>query len=120
MTRDEILNMQAGKQMRELVATRVMGWVIVWPASFDDRPKEYWQDLHTKEARSVEAWHPDENMVDAWLIVNTIMYDTKNDCNMASYGGHWRCIFSRGNASAETAPLAICRAALLAVMEDDK
>jgi hypothetical protein len=123
MTKDEILKMVAGKKMRELLATRVMGWELYEPEPFDDRPKKYWRDPFSKAAVGVDNWYPDEDLSDAWqlekffysITVSKIMEDSspiyesyvtasKNSKNID------------GRAFAETAPLAICRAVLLAVL----
>jgi len=123
MTKDEILNMSAGKKMCELLATRVMGWELYEPEPFDDRPKKYWRDPLSKASVGIDNWRPDEDLSTAWelekffysITVSKIMegstpiYDSyvtagRNNKNID------------GRAFAETAPLAICRAALVAVL----
>jgi hypothetical protein len=123
MNREEILQMSEGRKMCELMATLIMGWELYEPEPFDDRPRKYWRHPETKESRSVEAWHPDENMTDAWMIVSKmreLVWDfyVGFDSNEENWSVMWRetggtviekCI-------ANTAALAICRSALLAVV----
>ena len=112
MNKDEILQMHEGRKMRELIATLVMGWELYEPAPLDDRPRKYWRHPETKESRSVDAWHPDENMADAFLVALMfpeihMEHSAKND--FAMIGDDFDTA-----VTCETMPLAICRSALLA------
>ena len=112
MNKDEILQMREGRKMRELVAIVVMGWELYEPEPFDDRPRKYWRHPETKESRSVESWHPDENMTDAFLVASMfpeihMEHSEKND--FAMIGDDFDTA-----VTCETMPLAICRSALLA------
>ena len=119
MNQEEILQMSEGRKMRELIATLVMGWELYEPEPFDDRPRKYWRHPGTKESRSVEAWCPDENMTDAWMVVEFIeanteywavgkkYLDTDYSVEFAALGKDSKEIH------AHTGALAICRAALI-------
>ena len=119
MNKDEILKMREGRKMRELLATLVMGWELYVPEAFDDRLRNYWRHPETKEARSVESWHPDENILDAFLVVDQVLHDNKDIAIRSSVRGWHVTIEAKYDdyvANAETMPLAICRAALLAIV----
>ena len=124
MTRDEILAMEAGPELDALVAEKVMGWQLtsayqLGPAWARDIP---WGELVLKNAVAYYAheWGPSTDIAPAWKVVEKMHKEYGIDVNgLASGGfvctiygvdGHWRTYD-------ETAPLAICRAALLAVME---
>jgi hypothetical protein len=95
MTRDEILNMPAGREMNRLVAIKVMGYgenPVIW-ARYS------------------------ENITAAWQVVENVLKNTDCDCTLKTTMRGWDCELYRDHANAETAPLAICRAALIAVME---
>ncbi len=104
MTHEEIQNMPAGNKIDMLVELDVFGW----PKGYDD-------------ARDIPPYSTDINA--AWKVVEKLredgLYLTMNaDAFSAGYpqfnpGSGWWCSF-KYSALAETAPLAICRAALLA------
>lgn len=126
MTKDEILNMQPSKKMRALLAINVMGWEAYAPEPFDDRQRTYYRDPETKEARSFESWHPDENMTDAYLVLAELAKEPfawhiesanlKDGCVV-----WWVCLWgdmpdgsiAEFSAQAESIPLAVSRVALL-------
>ncbi|MCR4322860.1 MAG: hypothetical protein NUV61_02120 [Candidatus Azambacteria bacterium] len=108
MSREEILKMSAGRKMRELVAAQVMGWDETY-------------------VRSIEAWHPDENMTDACLVLSELAKEPFSwhieSANLTD--GRviwWVCLWgdmpdrsvAEFSTEAESIPLAICRVALLA------
>lgn len=136
MTREEILSLPAGRELDVLVAEKVMGWrctigetshkgrVIAWP--FPDR--------------SGIEFEPSTDIAAAWLVVEHIRgwkpLCRRDPCDYFAIDspqvgndypdppGAW-CVgwhdyaggerISSVEAKADTAPLAICRAALLAV-----
>ena len=131
-TRDEILNMPAGREMDALVADRVMGLHMykpsdaackligipygtsLWKVGNGDNDHGLFlsglPNYSTDIAAALEVVgkatgfqlefdYPESYFVSIWLM------------------GHFRLPWPR--AFAETAPLAICRAALLAVLEDE-
>ena len=121
MNKDEILNMPAGYEINKLIAINVMGWALVnnhgaaggkfWighGGSFGDMPESYLPDFSGEiaPAFSVVEKLCNENGCD-------IVKVCKRDPELLR--GEWSCIFGLGfEAFGETAPLAICRAALLA------
>ena len=138
MTRDEILKMEAGEEMDRLVAEKVMGWKIFKhdyiPIGTQDeiwgcdngvhfiKGIPYKLDTTTSEgnlySHSWKNWEPSINILAAWEVVEKMNY--LQILHLSS--GEWQVVFSKTIsdifhlAYAETAPLAICRAALLAVM----
>jgi len=133
MTREEILNMEAGQEIDELVAEKVMGWHIVTegrrsPAWYDSEGRYQhhvaadYESYEDDENFHLVNWHPSQSMLWAEEVVEKF-YSMKLD--KYSNGEEWRCylvmgkdgVNADGNGVANTAPLAICRAALLVVME---
>lgn len=115
MTDDEIRNMPAGREMDALVAEKL-----------GIKPTEvgYWLGPIERWPNGKEHFWPSSDIGDAWLVVekmesewfwftlgnivpgsDTIVYEAKFD------GEHGESAY----ACEDTAPLAICRAALLAV-----
>jgi hypothetical protein len=97
MTREEILNMPAGREMDALIAEKVIDpdWVKL-------------KNLCPHYSTDIAA---------AWELVEKMKYFT-----LYRGDGYWECEYSGQyleSIDAETAPLAICRAALLAVIESD-
>jgi len=121
LTIDTILVLPAGRELDALVAERVMGWhrrkrngVEVWVVTTDtfDPPVTY----------PVECWNPSTSIAAAWEVV-----EKQDDClHLKQHGekGMWEAYFCHNYCEADylgeadTAPLAICRAALKAVMND--
>jgi len=135
MTRDEILNMPAGREMDALVAEKVMGWI----------PKDnlYWKDNEGSFAGwatefseySVKPFRPSTDIVAAWQVLEHLIATGEQRFEapaLFKYPLAWLCVFYQKHekpgemapawidANAPTAPLAICRAALLAVMESEE
>src|SRR3990167_10827314 len=107
MTREEILNMEAGREMDALVAEKVMG------EPYPDRfahPK--WWGLRYDMGH--EVWEPmlfSTNIKMAWEVVERLQsFELEMD-----YPGAWRAGVhfagdpSWATASADTAPFSICR-----------
>jgi hypothetical protein len=105
MSRDEILNMPAGREMDVTIGYHVMGLVA---------PPEIYPEYSTDIAAAWEivAKHPHYFQ---------LVRSNETGWRPSPWGAMlWRCRFyapEKFEARAETAPLAICRAALLAVME---
>ena len=95
MTRDEITNMPAGRELDALVAEKVMGW---YPNA---------------------TWSPSTDIASAWQVINILISLRKRPRLMFVAENEWKVYFDIGDAEAygSIASLAICRAALLAVME---
>ena len=119
MTRDEILNMPAGREMDAILMEKLFEYS--WDSSFKGGAWRhadgscYLQQLLPRFSTDIAA---------AWEVVEKLCDETgcdivkvcKRDPELLR--GDWSCNFGRGfEAFGETAPLAICRAALLAVME---
>ena len=131
MTRDEILSMPAGRELDALVAERVMGWDI-HPVSPDPYEKELaWYSEDGKLQCGDEYWKPSENIADAFQVVEKMKElgykvqrfgtgDLMGDKWQASFADVYRIVSYKGDkgdfADADTLPLAISQAALLAVL----
>lgn len=99
LTREQILNMEAGQELDALVAQRVMGW--------ETLSRRFSTDI-------AAAWEVVEMMrADEWHFViecNTtpeVVVKVYRAFEEPHYSGNW----------IKSAPLAICRAALLAMLE---
>ena len=137
MTRDEILAMEAGRELDALVAERVMGldvvmnpesamcvgcrvsgggaWVVI----------EY--DYHEWGHKVVRPLPYSTDIAAAWEVVEKLEADGIGRLELVRLGWDWNRVwratfFSTAltegvTGKADTAPLAICLAALLAAME---
>ena len=127
MTKDEILAMEAGDEMNALIA-ELMGWtrheqpfISKWGKMYEWRPPE---DSSYDAFLAPHDWST--NIAAAWEVVEKLT-PFKFGFNLAIESppgpcGDWEVHFYNGGAHlafADTAPLAICRAALLAVMETE-
>lgn len=124
MTREEILNMPAGREMDALIAENVMG---IESVAFNDETKcpECESTMRFCGSRSwcssCHEWiyspykEYSTDISAAWEVVEKLGIIFQETC--IDNDKDWRCYFDNACASAETAPLAICRAALLAVMK---
>ena len=114
MTRDEILNMPAGREMDALVAKNVMK--LEFPVyEFDGYKHQYKPKPYST------------NIAAAWEVVDKInSQESLYNFELSKDDKSWMCEWWSKEtqepiwATADTAPLAICRAALLAVMESRK
>ena len=141
MTREEVLNMPAGREMDALIAEKI--WGFVENPNNTASVSNVWFWVHPKDGVLIgipfdiggkienteiydhqwERFCPSTDIADAWKVVNRLelfskycFYGSDADelwtVHSWKYGKpHFTGIESR------TAPLAICRAALLAVME---
>lgn len=132
MTRDEIESMSAGEEMDNLVAEKFMGWhkdvdksgFISWI----DKDGHYQHGVADDGYEDVEdfhllKFHPSQSILWAWDIVEKLCNETgcdvikvcKRDPELLR--GEWSCNFGSGfEAFGETAPHAICRAALISTL----
>ncbi len=133
LTREQIIEMPASLEIDFLIATLIMGFE-PWP---DPRFKHGVKAKIVPEGILPSPCRPSEYSTDiarAWLIVEKlkskcIICDTFALIQSETYPGHWNAGFGDSNpgegfslnweqaASAETAPLAICRAALLTTIK---
>ena len=137
MQRDEILSMEAGRELDALVAERVMGWgdISLHPMMDSD-----WWGMPSGPATAIQGavgWlythekvpNYSTDIAAAWEVVEAVRgrgWSLSLGEGMSGYGDAvvWMVDFYKGNriclsANGPDVPLAICRAALLAVMEDD-
>lgn len=132
MTRDEIVNMPAGREMDALVAEKVMGEpkpIYVHPNLHIEYPKEStlgnWRCYNIYEHGDVCEWNPlpfSTDIASAWEVVEKLCnkYHVSIWTDFTHYGTALRTLGIDELVevtAAPTAPLAICRAALLAVMD---
>ena len=122
MTREEILRMPAGREMDVLVAKKIMGCKAVmnrhgFPFC------ECAEHQHSGYSEEDDAFplllcYSDEISA-AWFVVERLTdSESLNDCELRTSIRGWRCDFGGEYVNAETAPLAICRAALLTTLEE--
>lgn len=127
MTREEILAVPAGREMDALIAEKVLGWgvlrndIYVYIPRPNEAPDERLDEL---------KWYPSNDIAAAWDVVEKFM--PYKSPSLYVVGVMWYCFFALKTgeglftgtnileARASTAPLAICRAALLAALEDRK
>ncbi len=113
MTRDEILAMKPGRELDALVAERVLGYKVV-----DVLPQGITY-MAGKRKRWIKNPNYSTGVAAAWEAVEEM-----NDClHLREHGeeGRWEanfCGYPGSRAHGATAPEAICKAALLAVMEE--
>ena len=121
LTRQDVLNMPSGEEIRDLAATLVMGW---------NKQGNWW--VKNRLMHTVSNWTPDVNILNAFWIIET--FDRKHwDISISSFtdndGEVWEVSFfeyfedgvgRHGKAEAETAPLAITRAAIIALGTEAK
>jgi hypothetical protein len=117
LTPDQIREFPAGRDLDFLIAQHVM----------NARPRivstEYEGQRVVGRSYSIMVNHQSEEMPGystdmraTWDVVSKLTDpETPNDCELRTAIGGWRCDLGRGFAFAETAQLAICRAALIAV-----
>ena len=134
MTRDEIMTMEPGRELDTLVVELVMGWTRKEFPGQD--PNSLWNDEFIFKAMQAEGFTHDDgtgewirvppystDIAAAWTVVEKLatiegpvsvcwgIYATNDDKATVT------TMFGPGpSIRAETAPLAICKAALLAVM----
>jgi len=116
MTRDEIMSMEAGREIDALIAEKVMGW--------KRRPVWHGSDMKMCLIHPSDGtYYPDEfpnyseDISAAWAVVKSLDNQNFDICILNTVGG-WKCEISGYIARNCPAPLAICRAALLVAMEE--
>jgi hypothetical protein len=142
MTLEEALALPAGAELDALVAEQVMGWPLWRPESRGGAVLESWGfDAHGRVQKVVERrettagregwwtcpelWSPSTDIAAAWEVVTdvsrTLKVEVYRDGHTTTF---WMCSIEHddnseaGYAVAETAPLAICRAALKACWKE--
>lgn len=120
------MTMHAGAEMDARIATEVMGWhwELIRIDNRQQNPQVYgWRTTVNKGNNYRLDWHPSTNIAHAWEVVELMKargmvpsVDTEAD-------GQWFVCWTAADAEgvsgcgpyADTAPLAICRAALQAL-----
>ncbi len=106
--------LSAGSDIDRLIAERVMGWT--WGQTGTDYAG--WRGAPASpplEGASRGYFRPSTSIADAWLVVErTTAFGHRYVVYGSTDGGH-SCNFGPFGCGAETAPLAICRAALAAL-----
>jgi len=119
----KIEDMKAGRELDALVAEKVMGWKKVkWLGDYD------WRDKDGEQPYTVRAWNPSTDIAAAWQVVEKIQERQGRDRFIIYLSSYWgtnswvyKCEFIMETVNksvdgfADTAPLAICLAALRAV-----
>jgi hypothetical protein len=138
MTKDEIMKLE-GRELDAAIAERLFGWK--W-LEVESSAGGLVRIFRHPELFVYGAWGPKEEPINyydtlphystdiaaAWLVVEKMQ--EKRNCLSLTYGifsgdfvfewkAEFRMVPKDGIAWADTAPLAICRAALLAVMESE-
>jgi hypothetical protein len=126
MTRDDILKMEAGREMDALVAEKVMGikvrvsdgeWELCARMDYadagelmvDDTGLFYSERIHTYSTDIAAAWEVVEKLSDKVIDISRQLE------GMTVETAHWDVEIDGHEAYALAVPLAICRAALLTV-----
>jgi hypothetical protein len=129
MTRDEVLAMKPGRELDELVIRHIMNIPIVESVdlfSQEPFPAAWWvedegwyiADERDEDGLIYRPFNPSEDISAAWEVVEEM-----GDClHLRQHGeqGEWEawfCGYPTSKAHGETASEAICKAALLAVMD---
>lgn len=116
--------MEAGRELDALVAEKVMEWM--WYDGRGTGGPSYWQDKDG-EYSWCAYWNPSTEIADAWEVVEAlrdkgfivnILIDSPENSTLVSCSLHKPDLYETMIVEqiAETAPLAICRAALKAVL----
>lgn len=113
MTKDEILNMPAGREMDVLISENLMNFVNGRQENHSPNGYTWW---------TTHIPHYSTDIDDTWELVEKFY---SMGLNKYSNGAEWRCYLVRskdgkeqdGVGVANTAALAICRAALITVLE---
>ena len=108
--------MKAGRELDALIAEKVMGWKVNydnWTVAKPhfSKPDTFW--CVSLKAGDWAAFTPSTQIADAWLVVEKLIGQYEFMVQ-AIDGERWIAVFFH-EAEADTAPLAICLAALKAV-----
>lgn len=116
MTRDDILNMPAGRELDLLIALKVMGWEHNSLGDAWIREGEPWVgcDEFQPSVDIAAAWEVVERLKELGVYLTICTLENDYQCELDRLKTYELACDS---VISETAPLAICRAALLAVME---
>lgn len=122
MTREEIIAMEPGIELDRLVSVHVMGFEIRKEYLPDQSYHEYYyrEGWKYENVNYPDEWQPSRLISAAWEVLEHLK-DKGAEINIGYYE-QWDCsidypIGCNWRAAARTAPEAICKAALLAVLE---
>ena len=122
MTRDEILNMEAGREMDTLVAEKVMGFPVkIGDITGEPYHAQFGYSMPNYSTNIAAAWMVVEKLQNQYPAFNLVWVKLQILKPEIALRRAWRANFqgsTLSDAFADTAPLAICRAALLAMLED--
>ena len=140
MTRDEMLAMKAGRELDALVAEKVMGWRSTkgWEDCWATGAGPYYWPGDGRMPVGHAAFSTD--IAPAWKVMEKMVENGYCPAILSDDNGHWALSLDgwqnvpdgdepqditttflvEAALWADTVPLAICRAALLAVMEVDE
>ncbi|MCI3922455.1 hypothetical protein MO973_19670 [Paenibacillus sp. TRM 82003] len=119
MTRDEVLAMEPGRELDALVARKVMGWMQAWSPS--GKCEAWFEQQDDGSMRGIHdlGWNPSKSISATWEVAEK--FETIDVKRFVTDKGLWFCGITENNkwyrSFAPTAPEAICKAALLAVMD---
>ena len=128
MTRDEIWKMEAGRELDALIHEQVFGkcahdWIKVTNKPLDKKGNSIYKCSKCgdrRPAREAMGWRNySTDIAAAWQVVEKMskLYHVEIENFDNGYGVTLDDYSQTWEAHADTAPLAICRAALLAVMD---
>lgn len=105
------------EEINRAIAEKVMGWILV-----STRVCDHWEDEKGVHRGLYSDWYPTERIDHAWQVVEKLKTKYKVMVGtMWEKEEDWWCELDDGQkiyANADTAPLAICLAALEAVKEE--
>lgn len=112
MTRDDVMGL-SGRELDAAVAEHVLG-IDLYTVNPHDGSNEYWIDAGSDG--DIQAFRPlprySTDIAEAWRVLDTFPGAI---ALMNAVNGQWQCVILL-TATGMTAPEAICRAALLAVL----
>ena len=128
LTRDEVLALQAGKEIDALIARHVFGWEFRQPQGRYSCCICQRCGRHTDECFGEYECNWSDNIAAAWQVVDKLKSGPTGDGFAWTWGVEiawiedmgravWNVIVAGHEVEADSAPLAICQAALLAVRE---
>lgn len=120
ITSEKILAMEAGTELDALVAERVMGWHLYSGEARAPNGIPWIDNDGVGVGRSHPAgWSPSTDIAAAWEVVEQMGHEMKLEY-IGSAKVTFRVTSSRQVSATGTAPLAICRAALLSILGDSE
>lgn len=118
LTRESIIAMEPGRELDALVAEKVMGWNV-----FPHKPDfqiEYKDEQGFQYVFRLDEFEPSTDISAAWEVVEKMGPFTQLTSESYHNKVIWHGSFSVvDSAEADTAPLVICRAALLTTLRED-